>query len=51
MKNNSSRELKDLNDVVEILRANPGEVPESQIQSICEKYGPESVYTKLKESL
>ncbi|MFA7172766.1 MAG: hypothetical protein WC340_05035 [Kiritimatiellia bacterium] len=51
MKNNRSRELKDLNDVVELLRAHPGEVAENELQAICDKYGPAGVYTKLKESL
>jgi len=51
MKNNSSRVLKDLNDVVEILRANPGEVAESQLQAMCGKYGPEGIYPKIKDSL
>jgi len=51
MKNSSSRVLKDLSDVAEILRANPGEVAESQLQAMCEKYGPAGVYAKLKDSL
>jgi hypothetical protein len=51
MKNSSSRELKDLGDVVEILRANPDAVEDSELQSLCEKYGPAGVYRKLKDSL
>ena len=51
MKHSSSRVLKDLNDVVEILRSNPDAVKESEIQSICEKYGPAGVYKTLKDSL
>ncbi|MDA3923634.1 MAG: hypothetical protein PF904_02925 [Kiritimatiellae bacterium] len=51
MKNSSSRILKDLNDVVEILRANPGEVTDGKLHAICEKYGPDEVYEKIKDSL
>ncbi|MDD2600106.1 MAG: hypothetical protein PHO37_12920 [Kiritimatiellae bacterium] len=51
MKNNRSRELKDLSDIVELLRANPGEIAEKALQAMCRKYGPEGVYIKLKGSL
>lgn len=51
MKNNRSRELKDLSDVVEILRANPDQVSEREISAMCEKYGPAGIDVKLKESL
>ncbi len=51
MKNSSSRVLKDLSDVVELLRANLGEVTESQLQAMCQKYGPAGVYQKIKDSL
>jgi len=51
MKNNKKRELKDLNDIVEILRNSPNEIEDRELNKICLKYGPEEIYTKIKAAL
>lgn len=51
IRNNPKRELKDLGDIVELLRSNPGEVTPEELESICERYGPEGIYNKLERHL
>ena len=49
MKNNPKRELKDLADIVELLRANPGKVKSEQLPDICEREGPKNVFSKIEK--
>jgi hypothetical protein len=48
IKSDSRRELKDLLDVVELLRQNPQHVPAGELKEICLQYGPEGIYEKLE---
>jgi len=50
-RNNPKRELKDLGDVVELLRANPGAVSAKELSDVCERYGPTGVRDKLEGHL
>jgi hypothetical protein len=51
MKNNTGRELKDLYDIVEILRNSPDKIDDRELNKICLKYGPEAIYAKIKAAL
>ncbi|MBI3008667.1 MAG: nucleotidyltransferase family protein [Candidatus Omnitrophica bacterium] len=51
IRNNPKRELKDLGDIVELLRSNQGEVTREELKSTCARYGPEGIYTKLESYL
>ncbi|OGV63921.1 MAG: hypothetical protein A2498_09645 [Lentisphaerae bacterium RIFOXYC12_FULL_60_16] len=51
MKNDPKRETKDLSDIIEILRNNPGAVPDDELQAIGVRHGPSGIYARLKGSL
>ena len=51
IKNNPKRELKDLGDIVELLRSNPGKVAREELKSTCARYGPDGIYAKLESYL
>jgi len=51
MKNNPKRGIRDLGDIVEILRNRPDDVPPDEIESMCERYGPAGVYARIREAL
>jgi hypothetical protein len=51
IKNNPKRELKDLNDIVELLRNNQEDITKEELVSICSKYGSDGIYTKLESYL
>ena len=51
MKNNKGREIKDLGDVVEILRNSRDLIDDKDLDDICSRYGPEGVYSKIKDAL
>jgi len=51
MKNNKSREIKDLGDIVEILRNSREVLDEKELDDICSRYGPEGIYLKIKDAL
>ena len=51
MKNSSKRELKDLGDIVELLRNNCSAVSIEELKGMCKKFGPKGVYEKVKEAL
>lgn len=51
MKNNKGREIKDLGDIVEILRNSRDIVDDKDLDDICSRYGPESIYSKIKDAL
>ena len=44
-------ELKDLGDIVEIIRNNSSEINDSELESICLRYGSEGVYKKILEAV
>ena len=48
VKNNPKRELKDMGDIVELLRAHPGTVSAEDLQDVCTRYGPSGIMDKLK---
>lgn len=41
------RELKDLNDIVELIQANPIDVQSNAFKSLCLKFGTEALYKKI----
>lgn len=51
IKNNPKRELKDLNDIVELLRNNRNKIAKKELESTCIRYGPEGIYAKLESYL
>lgn len=51
IKNNPKRELKDLGDIVELLRSNQEAVAKDELESICAKYGPDNIQAKLESYL
>ena len=42
-----ARELKDLSDIVELVNANQIDVTTTEFKSMCLKYGPEELYSKI----
>ena len=48
IRNNPERELKELGDIVALLKNNPGEVPPAELRSICDKYGPNGIHATLE---
>jgi hypothetical protein len=48
IKNNSKRELKDLFDIVELLRINPDKISPEELQYLCVNYGPADIDKKLE---
>lgn len=51
IRNNPKRELRDLADIAELLRANPNAVSRSELRALCERYGPAGIVSKLEEHL
>ncbi len=51
IKNNPKRELRDLADIVELLRNNQKEIAKEKLKSICTQYGPNGIYAKLESYL
>jgi hypothetical protein len=51
MKNNPKREMKEMGDIVEILRNNPAAVRDDELHVVCVRYGPGGIYARLKEAL
>jgi hypothetical protein len=51
MKNNKKREAKDLSDIIEILRNLRDEVDAKELDDICSQYGPNGIYSKIKDAL
>ena len=51
IKNNPKRELRDLADIVELLRNNQEEIAKEKLESICTRYGPDGIYAKLESYL
>ena len=51
MKNNPKRGIKDLGDIVEILRNCPKQVPDDELKAMCEHYGPAGVHNRITEAV
>lgn len=51
IKNNLKRELRDLSDIVELLRNNQGEIGKEELKATCMRYGPKGIYDKLESYL
>ena len=51
IKNNPKRELRDLSDIVELLRNNQGEISKEELKATCVRYGPKGIYAKLESYL
>jgi hypothetical protein len=45
------RVLRDMSDIVALMRANPDVVSEYELQTLCARHGSEGIFTKLKEYL
>ncbi len=51
IRHNRDRELKDLSDIVELLRTNPRAVSTDDLQALCDRHGPPGIYQTLKSYL
>ena len=51
IRSNPQREPRDFADIVELVRANPGDLGQDELHALCEKYGPEGVWEKFEEIL
>ena len=51
IKNNLKRELRDLSDIVELVRNNQGKIAKEELESTCIRYGPDGIYAKLESYL
>ena len=51
VRNNPSREARDLGDIVELLRANPGLIAVDELKELCDRFGPPDIYAKLNLQL
>jgi predicted nucleotidyltransferase len=51
IRNNPAREARDLADVAELLRANPGVVASDEIKKLCARFGPPNFMAKLEPLL
>ena len=47
IKHNSSRELKDLLDIVSLIRANDVDINDRELKELCLKYGTGEIYNKI----
>jgi hypothetical protein len=50
LKNNPQRRERDLPDIRNLLRLNPGVVPQNALRDLCEKFGPPGIFSKLAEA-
>ncbi len=51
MKNNHKRELKDLSDIIDMIRNDPSRIKDKELQKMCDQYGPDGIYEKIKGAL
>jgi predicted nucleotidyltransferase len=51
IKNEPKRELRDLSDVVEMLRFQPDSISTEELAEICARYGPPGILDRLKDAL
>ncbi|MFT5466274.1 MAG: hypothetical protein ACI8UO_001372 [Verrucomicrobiales bacterium] len=47
IKNDALRELKDLNDIHELIRANPDKLSADDLEETCRRFGPADIFSKL----
>ena len=47
IKNNPSRELKDISDVLEVVRRMKSEIDLEELRKICDQYGPKGIFSKI----
>jgi hypothetical protein len=47
MKNNPFRDLQDMQDIIEILRAHPDRVGDADLEQTCQRYGPRGCYERI----
>jgi len=48
IRNNPAREIRDLGDIAELLRANPGQISSDALKELCASFGPADVAAKLE---
>ena len=48
IKNNAYRELQDMTDIVELLRAHPDSVSDDELRATCERYGPAGFFERIQ---
>lgn len=48
MRNEPRREARDLADIAELLRLNPGSIGATELSEICERFGPPGMIDKLR---
>ena len=48
IKNNFFRELQDLTDIVELLRAHPDAVSDDELRATCQRYAPAGFFEKIQ---
>jgi hypothetical protein len=51
IKNNPGRQVRDMGDIVEMIRANPEEFKPGELEELCRRYGPENLYSALEAVL
>ena len=51
IRNESRREGRDLPDIAELLRLNPGQITAGELGELCEKFGPTGIGSKLQPLL
>ena len=51
IRNEPRREGRDLPDITELLRLNPGRVKAGELRELCEKFGPTGIGSKLQDFL
>ena len=48
VRNDARREARDLGDVAELLRLNPGRISVEELEELCAKFGSREIAAKLK---
>jgi hypothetical protein len=51
IRNDPRRESRDSADIIELVRANPGDICKDELSGLCVRYGPEGIWEKLKGAL
>ncbi len=51
IRNDARREARDLADIVELLRHNPGSVESPRLKELCQRYGPPSIRARIERHL
>jgi nucleotidyltransferase AbiEii toxin of type IV toxin-antitoxin system len=48
IRNEPRREMRDLPDIIELLRLNPGKINAGELRELCDKFGPSGIGTRLQ---